>query len=150
MAKDENILLLVGDGEHARLVRFVPGKGLHTERELTSEAAHKRDTDLVSDRPGASFHSDATAHHALSPRHDPHEQAKQAFAHLVAQELNALARAGSVDKLVIVAPDHVLHDIRAALEVEAAGVLAKDLVKTPDHELWPHVQQWVPAVHRPA
>ena len=154
MTNSENILVLVGDGEHGRLLRFVPGKGLHTEAELKSDAAHMRDSALVSDRPGAAFHSDSSAHHALTPRHDPHDQAKHAFARRMAQDVNALCRASSVDRLVIVAPDHVLHDIRAALAPEAAallaGTVAKDLVKTPDHELWAHVREWVPAVHRPA
>jgi hypothetical protein len=30
------------------------------------------------------------------------------------------------------------------------GTLTRDLVKTPDDELWPHLRQWVRPVHRPA
>ena len=28
------------------------------------------------------------------------------------------------------------------------GSLAKDLVNTPDHELWSHLKEWVRPVHR--
>jgi len=54
-----------------------------------------------------------------------------------------MCRAGAVDKLVIAAPDHVLSDICAALAPEAvAETLVRSLVKTQDHELWPHVRDW--------
>jgi protein required for attachment to host cells len=153
MAKHENILLLVADGEHARFVRFVADKGLQTERSLSSDAAHKRAADLGTDRPGASCHSDSTARHALAPRQDLHAQEKRYFAHALARELNALCHEGSADKLVIVAPERVLQDVRSALDQDAtkrvAGLLTKDLVKTPDGELLPHVRQWLPPVRRP-
>ena len=153
MAEDANIVVLVADGEHARVVRFVPGKGLHTEAELTSEFAHKRDQDLASDRPGSSSQDNTWGHDAYTPRHDPHRMAKQRFAYEIAKELNAICGAGSVDKLVLVAPAHVMVDIRHKLSAETAalavGTIEKDLVKTPDHELWPHLRQWVPAAHAP-
>jgi hypothetical protein len=28
------------------------------------------------------------------------------------------------------------------------GMLEKDLVKTPDHELWPHLREWISQTHR--
>ena len=34
----------------------------------------QQSADLGSDRPGASVHSDSSAHHALTPQHDPHVQ----------------------------------------------------------------------------
>jgi hypothetical protein len=52
-----------------------------------------------------------------------------------------------------VAPAHTLNAIREKLQVAAnnkiVGTLAKDLSKTPDDELWPHVRAWVRPTHRP-
>jgi hypothetical protein len=46
-----------------------------------------------------------------------------------------------------------MHELREALGQAAlsrlVGTLDKDLVKTPDHELWPHVRDWVSAERRP-
>ena len=48
-------------------------------------------------------------------------------------------RTGVVDQIMLAAPAHVLHDIRAALDKAATGklgpTLSKDLANTPDHEL---------------
>jgi protein required for attachment to host cells len=50
------------------------------------------------------------------------------------------------DRLVLVAPGHVLHDLRQALDQTASakivGSLAKDLTKTPDHDLMSHLAEW--------
>jgi protein required for attachment to host cells len=148
MRRYEKLLILIADAEHARLVRPAPDNVLHTTQRFDSSAAHKQSSDLRSDHPGASYHSDSTAHHALAPRHDPHELEKENFARFVAQELNTLPPQ-SFDGLVITAPAHCLHTILDTLDSQVqaklAGTLSKDLVKTPDDELWPHLQDFVPA-----
>src|ERR1700688_2986757 len=151
MPKDRNLLIVVADGEHVRFVRPVADNALHSEAERESPAAHKQSADLGSDHPGASMHTGSSAHHALAPRHNPHALAKVKFAHAIAHQLNAAGN--TFDELVIVAPPHVLREISDALdtttEAKVIGTLAKDLVKTPDDELWPHVRAWVRPVHRP-
>ncbi len=148
-----NLLIVVADGEHIRFVRPAEDNALHSEATLDSTAAHLRSADLGTDRPGGSFHSDATAHHALSPRHDPHAMEKEKFAHLIAGQLNEAAAREAFGELVIVAPAHTLNAIRAKLERAAVskivGTLARDLIKTPDDELWPHVREWVRPTRRP-
>ncbi len=56
------------------------------------------------------------------------------------------------NELVVVAPAHMLSELLDGLDLPAnvklLGNLAKDLVKTPDHELWPHLKEWVRPVHR--
>ena len=150
MAKHRNLLIVVADGEHARFVRVAPDNALHTERSLDSTTAHKRSSELASDRPGASLHSDASARHAATPRQDPHALAKQDFAHALATQVSEAA--SEFDELVLVAPAQCLNEIRARLGTDAAGklvgTLAKDLVKTPDHELQPHLHEWVHPVVR--
>ena len=59
----------------------------------------------------------------------------------------------SYDDLVIVAPARTLAAIRekltAATEAKIIGTLPKDLVRTPDKDLWPHIGDWVKPLHRP-
>ena len=81
-----------------------------------------------------------------------HALAKEKFAHAVAAHLNAAAAEDAFDEMVIVAPPHTLTAIRreldTATDAKIAGTLRKDLVKTPDDALWPHVRDWVRPVHR--
>jgi len=152
MSKPRNLLIVIADGEHARFVRPAKDGALHTQQDMDSPAAHKRTADLGSDRPGAAFHSGSTAHHAIQPRHDLHVQVKTAFAQGIADQLNAAAARGSFEELVLVAPAHTMSALEAVLVAMAKdrviGRLEKDLVKTPDHELQPHLHEWVPPVHR--
>jgi protein required for attachment to host cells len=152
MAGNASLLIVIADGEHARLVRASADHALHTETVIDSETAHMRAADLGDAAPGASFHTGSSAHHAVAPRHDPHDLAKAEFARSVAARLNEIATAGGFEQLVLVAPAHTLSTIEAALTALARqrliGRLAKDLVKTPDDALWPHVRDWVRPVHR--
>ena len=147
MHRYQNPLIVVADAEHARLIRTSPEYVLHTERHFDSAAAHRRSSDLGSDRPGASYHSDSSAHHGLAPRHDLHDQQKSAFARFLAEQLNAMP-AQSFDGLVLCAPSHCLQDMLDGLHAEVraklAGSLAKDLVKIPDDQLWQHLQAFLP------
>ena len=154
MPRQRKILLVVADGEHCRFVRPGPDNALRSTTALDSLAAHKRAAELGSDHPGAAYHTGAAAHHALAPRHDPHDLEKQKFARVVAEQLNAAAASGDYDELVIAAPPHTLAAIREHLDTttgaKIVGTLQKDLTKTPDDELWPHVRAWLRPVHRAA
>ncbi|WP_297489997.1 host attachment protein [Acidocella sp.] len=147
-----NLLILIADGEHARFVRPGVGNIMHTIWLVDSAVAHLKSKDLRSDGPGASYHSNSTAHHAFAPRHDPHRLEQESFARFVAQEVNALPDE-SYDSLLVVAPARSLNIIVAGLNVvQKAKVIAtldKDLVKTPDHELWPHLETFVPPAAPP-
>jgi len=61
---------------------------------------------------------------------------------------SAAAEKGAFDRFVIVAPAHCLREINDALAAMVIGRLGKDLVKTPDHELWPHLRAWVDVPQR--
>jgi protein required for attachment to host cells len=152
MPKDRNLLIVIADGEHVRFVRPAEDNALRSASMGESLQVHKQSADLGSNHPGASVHTGSSAHHALAPRHDPHALAKEKFAHSIARQLNAAAAGGKFAELVLVAPSHVLSELRAALdtaaEAKVVGTLAKNLVKIPDDELWPHVQTWVRPVHR--
>jgi protein required for attachment to host cells len=144
--------IVVADGGHARFVWPAEDNALETREALDSVSARKKDSDLVSDRPGRAFESASAARHAYTPRTDPHEQEKLKFAHLVGEKLSALEAAGAFNELVLVAPPEILEAIRGSLdratEAKVIGTLAKDLVRVPDHDLQPHLKEWVRPVHR--
>jgi protein required for attachment to host cells len=154
MPKYRNLLFVIADGEHARFVRPAADNALHSDAAMDSFSAHKQSADLGSDHPGASSQSGSSAHHTFAPRHDLHAMQKDKFARAVAEQLNEAGAAKAFDELVIVAPPHTLSEIRrdlnAATDAMVIGTLQKDLVKTPDDELWPHVHTWVRPVHRAA
>ena len=143
MPKHRNLLIVIADGEHARFVRLGPGNIPHTDAAFDSTAAHQRSRELGSDRPGASFHTGSVAHHSLVPRHDPHFLAKEAFANLIADQLNTAVAQGAFDQLILVAPPHILiavrKDLDSAANARIVGSLQKDLAKVPDKELWAHI-----------
>lgn len=120
---------------------------MRTERAVDSPVAHQRSSDLGSDHPGASFHSQSTAHHALAPRHDPHALAEAEFARTVAAQINAAFAGQDFTHVLLVAPARTLGIIRDELRGDVAaavvGTLEKDLVKTPDHDLPDHLRQWL-------
>lgn len=152
MAQQQKLCFVIADGGHARFVRPASDFSLHTFDAVDSEDVHKRDHDLVSDRSGRSHESDSASRHAYTPRHDPHEMAKDRFAQLVAARINEDSAADVFTGLIVVAPSHVLKELTEALDAQTSakllGSLAKDLVKTPDHELWPHLKEWVRPVQR--
>jgi protein required for attachment to host cells len=152
MPKHIKLLFVIADGEHVRFVRPAADNALHSETSMDSFSAHKRSADLGSDRPGASSQTGSSVHNSFAPRHDLHQLQKEKFAKAIADQLNAAAASAAFDELVIVAPPHTLSEIRGELNAAAdamiIGTLQKDLVKTPDDELWSHVRHWVRPVHR--
>ncbi|MEJ0016194.1 MAG: host attachment protein [Acetobacteraceae bacterium] len=155
MTRQLTLLIAVADGEHARFVRPDTNNTLHTVRSLDSTTAHLRSRDLGSDQPGRAVESGGSgARHAVEPRHDPHTLEKERFIRLVAAQLNEASAAGEFAELLLVAPARLLAELQETLDTttkaKLVGTLEKDLVKTPDHELWPHLREWVHPVHRPA
>ena len=153
MLGKQRLLIALADGEH---VRFVQLDADHIPKTVTiadAISAHRRSADLGTDRPGASFHSDATAHHSLSPRHDLKAAAKENFAAFVATQLNDAETSGVFEALLLVAPAHTLDVIHKELSpATASRVVAsinKDLIKVPDHALAPHLSPWVRPKKRP-
>ena len=152
MPKSPDLLFVIADGEYVRFVRPADDNSLHGAAIVESFSAHKRSANLGSDQSDATCHVGSSAHHAVSPRHDMHVLEKDKFAATVAQWLNAAAATEGFDELVIVAPPHTLAAIRenlnTATNASIVGTLPKDLVKVPDHELWPHLRWWIRPTHR--
>ncbi len=165
-AGHRTLWIVIADGGHARVVvaKDHPGQ-FETDWAVDSPDAHHAGRDLVSDRPGRVFSSarrpgraggglasgrgtegTAVARHALVPPSDPREEAKRSFAELLAQFLDDEAGRGAFDELVLVAPGHVMHDLRARLgrlaNERVTGTLLKDLTAIPDRDLSQHLATW--------
>jgi protein required for attachment to host cells len=153
MARPLTLRIVIADGEHARFVQPDADNTLRTFGSLDSASAHLRSRDIGSDRPGRAFESGAVARHAVGPRHDLHAMEQEKFVRLVGEQVNAASGRDEFDELLLVAPPRALHELREALDAatqaKLVGTLEKDLVKTPDHELWPHVSGWVSPARRP-
>lgn len=153
MARPITLLIAIADGEHARFVQPDGDNVLRTLSSLDSASAHLRSRDIGSDRPGRAFESSWNARHGVGERRDLHGMEKEKFVRWVGEQLNEAAARGEFDELLLVAPVRVLSELRdgldAATVAKLVGVLDRDLVKTPDHELWPHVREWVSPARRP-
>jgi protein required for attachment to host cells len=147
MAQRQNLCFAIADGGHARFVWPAANYALHTREAVDSISATKQDSDLVSDRPGRGFESASPARHAYMPKSDPQALEKVRFAQSIGEKLSALSADGAFAELVLVAPSGVLADIGKGLDkattTKVIGTLAKDLVGVPDHELQPHLAEWV-------
>jgi len=114
---------------------------------LSNPAAHLRDQDLTSDRPGRIFNSSAapgrrrgaTTRHATGGENTARRHATHLFARRVAAELERARRAGRFERLVLVAAPAFLGELRAALppalRQRVSASVAKDIVHHADHDV---------------
>ena len=127
MSKTDTTWYVVADGGKARIL---VDEGAHVRTIHTFDADGRGD---VEDS------ASAGPNQLKAPHSDPKEQSKAGFAKVVASYLNEAVRAGTVDALVLAAPAHMLHDIRADLTKPAADAVTKSMPKdytnTPDREL---------------
>jgi protein required for attachment to host cells len=138
---------VVADGGRARIVQKRARQGdrqeaFDTLREFVSADLHRATHELGAERPGRTRESATSARHAVQPRQDLHQAAKQNFAHEVAALLNEAGQRDEFDTLVLVAPAHVLGDLRQALDEptrrKVTAQLQKDLTKVPNADLAKH------------
>ncbi len=132
--------VLVADGARARLLTrsaktepLVPA----LDHEFIGSNIPSREIDA--DRPGRSFDSAGEGRHAMEPPTDPKRKRKADFARELAALLDAEAKQGSFDQLVVVAPPQALGDLRAEFSEAVQGLIVeeinKDLVEAPVEEL---------------
>lgn len=140
--KPKHTWVLIADAGRARILeQTAPGGKLTAVPGLAFETDLPPTHELVNDRQPRSVESVGHARHAISSGVDPHRKEKRKFIDLLAAELEQ--RLDSYDKLVLVAPPQALGDLRAALSPAVKGRVAaeaaKDLTKTPDHEIASHL-----------
>jgi protein required for attachment to host cells len=148
--RQESAWVLVADGQRARVLER--GAIGAPWRELEAEArtvANPPSRERGAERPGRVRESVGEARHAIEPRRDPHEAAKEAFARELADRLEAAAEAGLFERLILVAPPAFLGHLRAALGAAAGhrlrGSLDLDLTRAPLAEIVARLPE-----HRPA
>ena len=138
MTKKQTTWFVVADGGHARIIQRNQD-GFSPVSSMSSIDAQHESKDLGTDKPGRTQDSVGGARHSIEPRSDPHELAKQAFAHEVAAAVNAGAQRNAFARLLLVALPKTLHSIKAGLTGAATARLigehAKDFVKLPDRDL---------------
>lgn len=126
---------VIADGSHARWVRRSERAqdDFATVRELS--AGHRQGGHPL----GVVFEGSSGQRFSVEEADEAVRRHAEAFAREVAEQINREAEAGGFERLAIVAPAHTLSAITAHLGAAAkarlVNTLAKDLVKTPDHEL---------------
>ncbi len=132
------LIYLLADGAHARFVErsadtghFVTVSRIDGTEALEAVRAEQRDEPA-----GRSIESVGGARHAVG-RNDAYRRAKAAFASQAATALNKLVQRKAVEAVVLVAPARLIPVLREHVSprVPIARTLAKNLIKTPDHEL---------------
>lgn len=138
--------ILIADGAKARILeRLAPQGALLpvSDRCFSESEARQPTRDIGADRPGRVHESADTARHAMAPRVDWHQFAKEQFAKSVADALEDAAKRKKYEALIIVAPPQTLGDLRGALGQHAKALLdqevGKDLTNLPDHEIAAHL-----------
>src|SRR3990172_5395266 len=143
LMKHARIWCVIADGGRARFVERDEAGAYRTVLSFVAAEMHKRSRDLGLDRPARVKESANSARHAVEPRRDLHEAAKEDFVKLVAEQLDAEHGRDQFDSLVLVAPPGVLTELKTNLSKPLAklvvGDLQKDLTKVPDHDLTGHL-----------
>ncbi len=148
MVAYSQLWVVVADGEHARIVVRQPHERvLHTQKVLTSADAGVSAHEMGADRPGRVHESLGSSRHAIAPRHDPHEAAKVRFIDALADEINRASADERFAHLVLVCSSRLMGELHGALDAatrtKVVGTLGKDLTKVGDHELVPHLREWL-------
>jgi protein required for attachment to host cells len=141
--KKARLWYVIADGGQARFVERDENGSFRTVASLVSTELHERSSGLGLDRPARAQESVGSARHAIEPKRDLKQAAKEDFVKLVADELDVEHGRGQFDQLMLVAPPGVLTDLRQKLSKPMAEIvvkdLQKDLTKVPDHDLTEHL-----------
>jgi protein required for attachment to host cells len=141
--KRKKIWYVIADGGRARFVMRDEKGAYRTVLSFVASELHERSRDLGLDRPARVKESATPERHAIEPRRDLKEAAKEEFVKLVAGQLDAEHERGQFDQLVLVAPPGVLTELKNNLSKPIARLVAdnlqKDLTKVPDHDLTDHL-----------
>jgi len=134
MIKPLRTAFLVADNGRARwLSRTDAGHDLETIAEIHAEAASP------SHPTGVVFESSTGRRSTIAERNDAVRERRSRFATRLAEDINHKVDHHQVERLVLVAPARMLTVMMGALSPAAkqklAGSIAKDLTKTPNHEL---------------
>lgn len=140
MAERQLTWVVVADGQRARVLTYsAHDTVLRPHNEWLAPGAHASPADVHPEHIGHGHAAAAHARHAKDPQSAPQNRAKIDFAREVAHKIEEACRQKAFDALILVAPGHVLGEIRRdftrAVQDKITCELAKDLTKTPTNEL---------------
>ena len=133
--------IVVADGGGARLLALAEnGTSLETLRSIEAPDVHAKTQDLVSDRQGRGFESSSPMRHGMEAKTDPHDLAKGQFITGLGQTLVEANKAGSFEDLVLIVATAQANNLLSALDdatrAKVREVVKKDLLKTPNPDIW--------------
>lgn len=121
------------------------GRRIEPVADVMHSDLHRHSQDLKSDQPGRGFPAaGSAARHGMEPQHDYHKLEKHEFVRAVAARLKSAQDAHKFERLVLVAPERSLGELRGELAGTLAKVVwrevGKDLVKLNDRDLWARLE----------
>jgi protein required for attachment to host cells len=129
-AKIPRIWIIIADKHIAKIFRK-NGEHLEFLGEAVPEPVHDDPTNKSVGRVVSS--SGSSVHHKYEPHMDASQQESLSFAHALAGWLEKAAQEDAFDRMVLVAPPHILGDLRKAMNKElharVAAEVNKDLTK---------------------
>lgn len=136
--------IVIADGARGRILvqeRIgAPLKHAYDEEDLVGNRALSHE--LGSDRPGRSGEKHGHRN-TYEPRSDPHEKAEHAFCQFIAEIVSRAALDRRFERLILVAPPHMLGDLRKCLSPHArnlvSGEFAKNWLRLTDGEVAEHL-----------
>lgn len=145
MRKHQVTWIVIADSSRVQvLARRADQRGFDVVTALESPDAHASSHQLGSDRPGRGQESANSAHHAIEPRLDPHDEIMIQFLQTVAQYLNENATREEIRDLILFAPPRALGQLRKMLDkavtLKIRAEAPKDLTRVPLADLPKHLE----------
>jgi hypothetical protein len=133
MVSVPGLYFVIARDDRARFIRPDPRNGLHTVGIVDLAAVRRHNSETP------------------EPRCLP-ELGETRFLPLLANRISADFGVDLFTHLVLVALPPVLQELIGLLDASTTasliGTLAQDLMTLPDHELWPHLKEWIRPVQR--
>ena len=114
--KQAKLWYVIADGGRARFVERDEEGAFRTLSSFVSTELHQSAHELGRDRPARVKESASPSRHAVEPRRDLHEAAKEEFVRTVGTELAHRHGQGQFDELVLVAPPGVIAELKELVE----------------------------------
>jgi len=138
MLRSSKLLFVLADGGHARLVERSSENGRFlTTEEIDGAGRLQVLRQALRASPPARAHSSTSPRRSAVGREDYLRLAKEAFMREVADRAAKVCRGRAFEGVVLAAPAQLVGQLRKRLDglVPVAGVIRKDLMKTPNSEL---------------
>ncbi len=135
--------ILVANASLAKLyANLGPNKGLTLVKELIHPESRRKNSELVSDRPG-SMAANGAGGGTMRPQTEPKEHEAKIFAQEIAQQLYQGRAKNSFRRAILVAPPAFMGMLNTVIDGPTAQLITdrfeKDYTKTPEPELSAHL-----------